>query len=450
MKRIVYQALTLASLVLTLGFTSYAQTGDGSGSTPGSTRVLYDAIAAVVGNEIVLVSDVMQRAIMYARQAKIDPSDSRLQRQFLNDLIDEKLVLTRAREDSITVSEELVSQRLEYQLRNLVQQAGSEQRLEQLYGMPMDKLRTEARDLIRQQLIVQKMVQKKFSDLKVTDRDLTEFYRKYRDSLDNQQIPEQVELRRIVLLSKPGESSKQITVDLLAAIKDSIAAGGDFADFARRYSQDPGSAAEGGDVGFVQPGTLVPEYEQAAAKLDINEISDPVESTYGIHLIQLLDRRPDGSFRSRHILRKIEASDTEKQALLDSLNQLRGRSLSGTSFAELAREYSQDPETAPLGGMIGKLPLTQVPAQIRAQIEDLPELGISEPMPIQLTGSQSGYAIVQVSRRIPAHSFDPTEDRAALEELALRNKQEEQYADWVQELRNEIYWEIKTDPSLMN
>lgn len=437
-----------------------AQSGGGApggGAPGGGDRTLYDGVAAVVGNEIVLISDVRQRAMLFAQQMRQNPNDPALQRQILNDLIDEKLVLTRAREDSITVGDELVEQRVEYRLSELVRQAGSEAQLERTYGMSMGKIREEARELIRQQLLIQRVVQMKFSDMKVTDRDIEEFYRKSQDSLRAITVPEQIELRQIVLVSAPGEATKQGTIALLTAIRDSIVAGGDFADFARRYSEDV-TAADGGELGYVRPGTFVGEFEQAASALSINQISEPVESPFGFHLIQLLDRRSDGAIRTRHILVKVAASDEERDSLMARLAEIRSRVRAGESFADIARRVSQDPETAPLGGLLGKVPVAgmqralsgRLPAEIVAGIASMEQGAITEPFAVQLTPTRSGFAIVEVSRRIPAHSFDRDEDRAELEQLTFLDKQREGYARWLAELRREIFWEIRTDPSRMN
>ncbi len=449
-----------ALLLLMLPNALVAQTGDGTGSTPaggtpGEDRVLVDGVAAVVGNEIVLVSDVLQRAQLYAQQSHVDAKDPKLQRQLLNDLIDEKLVLTRAHEDSITVSDEMVDQRLEYQMQQLVHQAGSEARLEQAYGMSMARLRQQARELIRQQLLIQKIVQKKFGDLKVTDHDMDEYFRSNRDSLESVRVPEQVELRQILLTPTPGEETMQKTVDLLNSIRDSVLAGGDFSDFARRYSQDPGSASEGGDLGYVKPGTFVSAFDKAVAGLSVNEISKPVKTEFGYHLIQLLDRRSDGQIHVRHILIKPTVSTTERDSLMAQLDRIEARVRGGESFAELARTYSQDPQTAPVGGLIGKLPVTQLsrtlsgripPAEIDS-LKTLPEGGMIGPVEEQISPTESGYGIIQVSRRVAAHTFDPTEDRAQLEQLAMLDKQQQRYKEWVDKLRTEIYWKIKTDPT---
>lgn len=439
--RISIFALFTALSSLLIPAVGHAQPVPGAPQT--ADRQVLDGIAAVVGNEVVLISDVLQQAVLLAQQNKaLDPKDPKVQRDVLSAIIDEKLVLTRAREDSLTVSEDEVTRAVDFQLQRIVQQVGSERKVEEAYGMSMDRIRRESREIIRQQLLSDRMRQKKFADLKLTERDLQEFYQEFKDSLPP--IPEQVELQRIVLKAKPSADAKQATIALAKAITDSIKAGGDFADFAKRYSIDPGSAAAGGDLGFVKTGTFVKPYEDAMKKLGINEISEPVETQFGIHIIQVLDKHPD-AIRSRHILLPIKASPAERDSIVARLKDLRARALAGESFTELAKKYSEDDETSALGGLIGKASLDQIPPDMKDVVGGLKDGEISDVRPWNGSATESGYQIIRLSRHIPAHAIDPKEDRAQLERLGSYYKQNREYANWISDLRKEIYWEIKTD-----
>ncbi len=431
----------LAAGLFCSGVGLHAQPIDGG--TTGTQRDLLDGVAAVVGNEVVLVSDVMQQVALYAREKKTDARDPALQREVLDAIIDEKLVLTRAREDSINVTEDEITRAVDFQVQRILSQFnGSEERVEKAYGMSMDKIRRESREIIRQQFLTERVRQIRFAALKPTDNDVQEFYRIYRDSLPP--VPDQVELQSIVLLVKPTAEAKERTIALARSIIDSIRAGEDFASFAQRYSSDPGSAANGGELGFVEKGKFVAEFENAARRLGINEISDPVESTYGIHIIQVLDRRGDAT-RSRHILLRLAQSQTEQDSMIAQLKSLRARALAGEDFAELARQFSQDEESKGLGGSLGKIPVDQLPPESKSMIAALKDGDISEPAPVILSPTESGYQIVRLAQRIPAHPIDPQADRAQLERLATLYKQTNEYRKWIAELRNEIYWEIKTN-----
>lgn len=412
-----------------------------AGGTPGSDRVIVDGVAAVVGNEVILMTEVMQRATVLAQQQRADARDPAFQSEVLNSLIDSKLVLTRAREDSVVVRDEEVTDAVNRRLDQIVAQVGSEKRVEELYGMPMSRIRSEAREVIRQQLLEQRMMQRRFSGLKVSDRDIQEFYTLYRDSLP--QVPEQIELQQIVLKSRPSSEAKTAAKEFAASLRDSLIAGADFATLARTHSTDVVSAREGGDLGWVAPGRFVPPFEAAVKRLGINDISEPVESEFGFHVIQLLDRKPDGSFHTRHILVPIRSTGSQRDSLTARLHELKARAIAGESFADLARQYSEDDETAGVGGILGKVMPEQLPPDLKATITGMKDGEITEPLAFAATPTETGYRIIRVVRRIAPHAVDPVEDRAQLEVLAEQLKQQREYAAWIAELRKEIYWEIK-------
>lgn len=419
------------------------RTGTTGTGTPGSQRDLLDGVAAVVGNEVVLISDVLQQVMLYARQNKaLNPQDPTLQREVLNAIIDEKLVLTRAREDSVVVSDDEITRAVDYQVQRIMSQfGGSEAQVEKAYGMSMDKIRRESREIIRQQFLVERMRQRKFGDVKPTENDMQEFYRVFKDSLP--MVPEQVELQSIALLIRPSAEGKAATMALARSIADSIRAGGDFADFARRYSIDP-SASNGGDLGFVEKGKFVVEFENTTKRLGLNEVSDPVETQFGIHVIQVLDRK-DESTRSRHILLPIQQTAKVRDSIIARLNELRARARAGEDFSELARQYSEDDESKGLGGSLGKIPVEQLPPDSKSLITGMKEGDVSEPRPVALSATENGYQIVKLTRRIAPHVVDPQADRDQLERLAALYKQTNEYRKWIEELRQEIYWEIKTN-----
>lgn len=439
----VFRSLVLLAAVVALT-RSAAVAQPIAGGSPGGNRMIVDGVAAVVGNDIILMSEVLQRAIVLAQQEGGNAADARdpnFQLEVLNSLIDNKLVITRAKEDSIVIREEEVTEAVNRRLQQIVMQVGSEAKVEEMYGMPMSRIRSEARDVMRQQLLEQRMMQKKFSGLKVSERDVQEFYARYRDSLPH--VPEQVELQQIVLKVKPSAEAKEGARSLAARIADSIRSGSDFASFASRYSSDVASARQGGDLGWVNPGAFVPQFDRAAKLLGVNDVSDPVESEFGYHVIQLLDRKSDGSYHSRHILIPIRSTRAETDSLVALLRELKARALAGESFADLARRYSEDEETAGVGGTVGRVAPDALPADLKATLTGMKDGEITEPMAFSTSPKESGYRILRIAQRIAPHRLDPTQDRAQLEQLAEAYKQQNEYAKWIAELRKEIYWEIK-------
>ena len=418
--------------------------GPTAGETGRSNKTVVESIAAVVGDRIILLSDVLQRsALMRESAQKAGLTQEQLLREVLNELIYTNLFLVKAEEDSVTISDEYVNANAEQYVNRLVRQTGSEAALEQAVGKSMPEIQSEARTIVREQLLVQTLQQRRFSNMKMTARDIDEFYQIYKDSLP--EIPEQVEIAHVYIAETPSEEGRKNTMALAESIIDSIKNGEDFARFVRRYSIDPGSASAdpAGELGWSKKGKFVPEYEEAAWNLGINEISAPTESKFGVHIIQLLDKRND-EVRTRHILLPLKAGESERQALLDTLNSIRERGLSGESFASLAEQYSQDEESKFKGGLLAKAPTSQM--GVYSWILDSLEIGgISAPRPFATSATESGYHIIKLVRVIPPHPFDPVEDRDLLEQQAKTWKQQKELLAWIKELQEEIYWEVKED-----
>ena len=418
--------------------------GDGpiTGETGRGQEQVVESIVAVVGDRIILQSDVVQRAALYQQTAKqAGLSQSQLLQEVLNDLIYNNLFIVKAEEDSITVSEELVSQQAEEYIGRVLGNAGSEKALEEAIGKSMAEIRKEARQIAREQLMVQILQQRHFSTMKVSERDINEFYRLYKDSLP--QIPEQIEIAHIYIQEKPSQEGEKITMALARSIIDSIKQGRDFTEFVRRYSVDPGSSVKGGDLGWAAKGKFVPEFEEAAWDLDINEISEPVRSKFGVHIIQLLDEREDER-RTRHILLPVKSTEAEKQALIDTLEMIRKRAMAGESFAALAEQYSDDIESKYQEGFFARERTNNLKSY--EWILDSLEVGdVSAPRPFALSPTETGYHILKLVRVIPPHTVDLIEDHALLENQATGWKQRKELLSWIDELQKEIYWEIKED-----
>lgn len=407
-------------------------------STSAQKRTL-DRIVAVVGKEIILESDLQQQIEFYVMNDRVDPETPGLRNQVLDMLINEKLIVAKAIDDTnVVVTEDEVTQQLETILQQNIQQVGSEQKLEEIYGMPLSKIKREFRDEMRKKLLAQRMQQFKFANISVSRRETEEFFEAFRDSLLD--VEEEVELYHILKIpSKSAEVLNKVKA-LAAKILDSIKAGGDFADFAKRYSEDKGSALAGGDLGFTRRGQFVKEFEEAAYALKENEISGLVESTFGIHIIQLIERRGE-NIHTRHILFKVEADENSDAAAVELLNKIADSVRAGGNFSEFAKRYSDDSESASVGGYIGRVPLEQLSKDFFDSVAELNEGEISRPLLVK-TGTSSGYQIVYLKKRIPAHKISLTTDWQKIEMYAANFKRNKEFQKWIQELRNEIFWQI--------
>lgn len=398
-----------------------------------------DKIAAVVDNEVILLSEVDAQVQFFVLNNRLDPNTPGLREQVLESMITEKLILAKAIEDSIVVTDEEVQQQLDAVIQQRTQQVGSEARLEELYGMPLSRIRREFRDDMRKQLLAQRLRQQKFGGLQVGRYEVEEFYRAYRDSLPR--VPEEVQLAHIFVTPRVGDADRAGARELLQRLRDSILLGADFAELARQYSQDPGSAAQGGDLGLVRRGLFVREFESAVFALQEGQLSDIVETQFGFHLIQLQERRGD-AVRARHILMRVQISNAEEDSARAFLGRLRNRALAGESFADLARQYSEDKDTKALGGNLGSFELDQLEGDLKAAIQPLSEGEITQPLALT-RGSLSGFQIVHLKRRTPPHAITLETDYQRLEVLALNAKQFREYQRWVEELKSKIHWQVR-------
>ncbi|MCL5266986.1 MAG: peptidylprolyl isomerase [Bacteroidetes bacterium] len=401
-------------------------------------KPVLDKVVAVVGNEIILKSELDYQVQMVAYQNKMNPDDPSLRQKVLESLIDEKLILQQAVLDSVTVPEDEVNRQLDSRIEALEKQVGGEKKLEEIYGMSLSKIRNEFREDMRKQLIVEKLKQQKFGNLSVSAVEVRNFYDTYKDSLP--EVPEQVSISHIFIVPKPSEQAKKEAYDKAEALLDSLKHGADFAELAKKYSQDPGSASAGGDLGWAARGQFIPEFEHAVYALKPGEISGVVETQFGFHIIQLLARRGD-MVHARQILIRIPVLKSDDDSVITLLDSLRERALHGESFAKLAREYSQDKDTRDLGGDLGTVSVDQLEPSFLNTVKELKVGEISKPVKVTF-GTSYGYHIVYLRNRIPAHKINLSEDYNRLEKMALAMKQNNDYLKWIAKLKKEIYWKV--------
>jgi peptidyl-prolyl cis-trans isomerase SurA len=404
-----------------------------------SAQTLVDRIVAVVDKEIITESELTERVTSLAIQNRIDPNQSGLRAQVLDGLVSEKLALAQALIDSVEVTEDEVTRALDQQIANFVRQVGSEQRVEQMYGKSISRIKREYRTEIKNQLLVQKVRQQREATISVTHREVEDFFVSFKDSLP--QVPEEFDLSHIYIVPKPDTAVETKTRIVMQSILDSIRAGGDFADFAKRYSTDPGSAASGGDLGWEKRGVFVREFEETVFGMKEGDISPIVKTQFGFHIIQLLGRRGE-SVHARHILMKIAKGSASDSAAVDTLRVLRQRALKGESFAELASKYSEDEDTKTIGGDLGTLTTDQLQPDFAKQIKEMKAGEISEPLRT-VVGSSYGFHIVWMRKRTAPHAINLKDDFKRIEQLALWMKRNKQNAEWIDELKKTFYVDVR-------
>ena len=407
-------------------------------AAPVRTQVL-DRIVAVVESEVVLESELNAQIQFYASNNRVDAKTPGLRDKVLETMINEKLVLAKAIEDSIVVTDQEVQQQLDAVIQQRIAQAGSEARLEEMWGMPINRIKREFRDEMRKNILSQKLQQQRFGSAAIGRFEVEEFYRAYRDSLPR--ISEEVDLAHIYIKPKASSASRDAARAHLQALLDSLKAGTDFGDLARRHSQDPGTGPSGGELGLVRRGQFVKEFETAVFALDLQQISGVIETDRGMHIIQLLERRGD-AVRARHIMLRVERDKVSDDATIAQLDSIRMAILGGASFAEMAKRYSEDDESKLMGGALGTLDLEQMDKSWYATVSPMKEGELSRPERLTV-GNSYGFHVVWVKKRIPAHAMSLEQDFHRLEQFALNNKRAKDYQAWMDELRKSIYWQVR-------
>ncbi|MEG8945912.1 peptidylprolyl isomerase [Rosettibacter firmus] len=406
-----------------------------------NAQQVLDKIVAVVDKEIILKSELDFRASYEAAQRNIPAPDSAMLRNILMQMIEEKLLYAQAELDSIVVTDEQVKSQLDYQINYFIQQYGSQEKLEQIYGMPVEKIKRALREDTRKNIMAQMLQQKKFGEIQISRKEVEDFFELYKDSLGI--VPEKYEIAHIFLNPKTGERARKKAIELANKLLDSLKKGADFSELAKKYSDDPGSASQGGDLGFVKRGVFYPEFEAAAFSLAPNQLSGIVESPVGFHIIQMLERRGE-SIHTRHILIKMKSDDESDLQAIEFLNDLRDSILSGkNTFEYYAKKYSDDKETAKFGGLLGTFEANQLDKSIMDQIYKMKEGDISFPKRMEIDRNNYGYHIFKLIKRIPQHRANLELDYDEIKKLAEYYKKQKLYKNWMNELKEKIYWEIR-------
>jgi len=401
-----------------------------------------DKIVAIVGKEIIMKSELDARIYqMMSTNPAISITDTKLREELLNGIIDEKLIITKALEDSIEVKSEEINQQWNNMLQNWVAQFGSEERVEKLFKMPLSRVKFQYKDQIRNQILTQKINFKKFGQISISPREVREFYDEFKDSL--QMIPDQYAVSHIKIDVDIDNTAKEVAYKKAMSIRDSVLKGVPFADLAKRNSEDFSTCLNGGDQGWFEKGKLFPEFEKAAFALQEEETSLPVETPFGFHIIQTL-KKADDKINTCHILVKFGEKSSNREEVKKQLEDFKKRVESNeTDFGELAKQYSDESKTRGFGGDMGKLSLAEMPINIKSIITELKEGEVSEPSAYGNDPVNPSYHIVYFKKFYPQHTANLEEDFSRIEAIAKNYKQSTQLKNWVKELRNELYWEMK-------
>lgn len=406
-----------------------------------------DEVVAVVGEDAILLSEI--EAQFLRMQAEGHSYEGDLKCNILEQLLLHKLLLNQAKIDSITVNEGSIISEVDATINHYIQQIGSKEKMEEYFNKPTAKLKEELRMVKREQSLTQSMQREISNEVIITPAQVRYHYRNLKKE-DLPILPGQIEVQQIVVEPKIDQKEVDRIKEQLRTYQQKVKEGTNFSMLAILYSQDEGSARRGGELGFMGKGQLVPPYADVAFSLrDKNKVSRIVETEYGYHIIQLIERRGN-RVNSRHILLKPRVSpEAKKEAAsqLDSIALIIDEEK--IDFNTAALYYSHDKDSRGNGGLLAnpqtgssKFELTQLPPEVAKKVETMEEGEISKPFPMINSQGKEVFTIVKLKSKTDNHVANIDQDYIAIKDLLLQERQEEYMKKWITEKQNEIYISI--------
>lgn len=416
MKRII-----ISAILSFLSFTSYTQ--------------IVDEIIAVVGNEVVLSSDIETQYLQYLSQGYTDSEEVRC--QIIEDVLYQKLLVHQAKLDSTDVSEDDVNQELDSRLNSFISQLGSEEALEEYFKKSTSELKIEFYEIIYNQLLTQRMQSSITSSVSITPEEVKLFFQEMKKSSDIPVMPTTLEISQIIKIPEITLDEKSRIRKKLISFRNRIKNGENFKVLATLYSDDTESAKNGGELGFVGRGALVPEFESAAFSLKGDQISEVIETQFGYHIIQLIERRGE-TVNVRHILLKPKVSSASLLEAKEQLEKVENLMKSEEiTFEEAARFHSDDVSKNNGGLLINPqtgsslFTVEELPLNIRYSADRMNEGDVSSISQFVMDDGKKAYRIIKITRKIKEHSANLIDDFSLINDAALNEKKQQKISKWV-------------------
>jgi peptidyl-prolyl cis-trans isomerase SurA len=399
-----------------------------------------DYVVAVVGKDIILNSELKLQLEIYLTQTgqKISSPEEldKLKKNLLEQMINDRLLLSQAQKDTLLkISDKEIDQTLESQLSKIKSQFPSEEAFQnelKTESLTESELRRKYREQIQEQLLRDKLISSRLSKVNISSREVKEFYQNYKDSLPEQS--ESAKLSQIFFKIVPSQRTIDSLKSLSRMILEKAKAGEDFSELAKKYSEDP-SAKEGGDLGFLKKGEILPEFEEEAFSLNPGEISDVVQTPLGFHIIKL-DEKKDEQIHVHHILIKIQPSQADSARVLSLADSLYQRLKNGADFVQMVKDYSQDEDSKKKGGELDWLPLAQLPPELKDKISQA-EVGQIVPPVV----AEDGVYILKLLDKKNQRKLSLEDDYDTIKDLARRKKASDEIMKWIDTLKEKTYVE---------
>ena len=415
-------------------------------------KEIIDEVIWIVGDDAILLSEVEEQRLRAQYEGQSIPGDPYC--VIPEQIAIQKLFLHQAEIDSITANESTVSHQADMQLNYYISQIGSKEKMEEYFRKTSSEIREELQTTIRQQMIIQQMRRKLTENIKPTPAEIRRFY----NSLPEDSIPMvagEVEVQLISFEPKVPEEEIERIKQTLRDFTERVNSGKtDFSMLARLYSEDTESAKRGGELGFLGKGQLVPEFADVAFNLsDPKRVSRIVQSEYGYHIIQLIEKKGE-RVNCRHILLKPRVSPDDTRKALDQLDSIRERILaSEETFEQAVVRYSQDKDTYMNAGLMinqntgsSKFEYQDLPPEIARQIYDMQAGDISKPFSmIDKTKNKEMCCIVKLKSKTNVHRANLVDDYQIIKDMLEKKQGDELIDNWIKKKQKETYVKINPD-----
>jgi peptidyl-prolyl cis-trans isomerase SurA len=421
-----------AAMLLPQRFTTALALFFGTATIALAQPVLADGVVAVVGNEIILQSDVSIMKETLKREGQ-----DRSECEVLNELILEKLLVHHAAIDSVVVDDAEIDDNISRRLEQLIAQIGSERRLTEYYKKSVVEIKEEMRPLMRNQLTAQRMQSTITENVKVTPVEVENVIKGLPlDSLPL--IGTEVELAQIIINPKVSAKSEQEAIERLDQLRTRILNGSSFATMAILYSEDPGSNRNGGEYKGIKRGQFVTEFDAVSYNLEVGEISKPFKTEFGYHIVQLQAKRGE-ELDLRHILVKPKLEQKDLDIAQGRLDSIRTAIKAGTlSFESAAERFSEDEETKLNGGIMLNpntmdvtFNLDQLDRGIFYAIQNLEVDELSEASLVRDPQGKEYFRLIHLRNKIDPHRANLKQDLALLKQYVENQRRQQTMDAWV-------------------
>lgn len=414
---------------------------------PTQQGVVVDKIIAKVDDYIILKSDLERAYLDYLSSGR--PRSEQAKCQILESLVVNKMLMAKAEIDSVIVDDSEVNSNVDRRMSQIMQGfGGTVAELEAQYGKSLDQIKEEIFDAIKEQLVIQRMQNELTSGMSVSPAEVRKFFKRIpQDSLPY--FSTEVKVAQIVKVPEPNRGQKEAVRQQLLDMRERILSGQvSFEAMARRYSED-GSAASGGDLPFYRRGEVAPEFEATAMTLQEGELSMPIETQFGFHLIELIARRGN-TFKTRHILISPKPDDSDFARTEKFLDSLRSKILADSlEFQAAAKEHSDDQFTSSNGGFFAddqtgslRVSVESLSPDIFFTIDTMKIGSITRPLRFQQEDGKYAYRLLLYEDKVAPHLANLDDDYQKIATATLNSKKNEKLNNWFEEAREGIFVEI--------